>query len=87
MPPTPPHQGETILTTFKSITLTIETTLIMNALILDGLGFDLSLCTVLDLTFFFVVLCIIECNISSFLIFHFMLNMPKSFDDDNGVDA
>ena len=52
MPPTPPHQGETILTTFKSITLTIETTLIMNALILDGLGFDLSLCTVLDLTFF-----------------------------------
>ena len=43
MPPTPPHQGETILTTFKSITLPIETTLIMNALIiLDGSwGWDL----------------------------------------------
>ena len=51
MPSTPPHQGETILTTFKSITLTIETMLIMNALIHYGLGFDLSLCTVPDLIF------------------------------------
>ena len=41
--PPHPHQGETILTTFKSITLPIETTLIMNALIiLDGSwGWDL----------------------------------------------
>ena len=50
-----------------------------------GIWFEFMHCTGFNL--FFVVLCIIECNISSFLIFHFMLNMPKSFDDDNGVDG